>query len=182
MKHHFGYLPGRRWCPSCQDAVLVVDPRMTVDEFPHCGGCGSMITLPLPAPKADPIPTGIYTTVRSLVSELVPPNEGTTMTAYLVRLKTDRKLVGLFVAEDPKDLWTYVDEYCDVSACEYQDLFGGGMYYGKAGAPSVPTVREDHPEAREKMPDWFSGATMTDDWAILFETNLGEKRWKDCPA
>ena len=56
MKYHFGYLPGRRRCPSCKDAVLVVDPKMTVDEFPHCGACGSMITLPLPIPRADPVP------------------------------------------------------------------------------------------------------------------------------
>ena len=56
MRYHFGYLPGRRWCPVCKDAVLVVDPKMTVDEFPHCGGCGSMVTLPLPIPRADPVP------------------------------------------------------------------------------------------------------------------------------
>ena len=106
----------------------------------------------------------------------------TDMPTYLVRLKANRELVGLFNADDPNDLWTYVDECCDISDCEYLPLPRGGMYHSGAGAPDVPTVWRDQPGTVEKMPDWFSGATMTDNWAEVFESEKGEKGWQDAPA
>jgi len=104
------------------------------------------------------------------------------MPTYLVRLKANRELVGLFDTADPKSLWDYVDECCDISDCEYVQLPRGGIYHESAGAPDVPTVFRDEPGTGEKMPDWFSGATMTDNWASVFESEDGEKGWKDCPA
>ena len=104
------------------------------------------------------------------------------MPAYVVRLKANRELVGLFVAADPKDLWTYVDECGDISDCEYVKLPHGGMYHQGGGAPDVPTVYRDEPGTVEKMPDWFSDATMTDGWANVFESEDGENGWRDAPA
>ena len=65
------------------------------------------------------------------------------MTAYLVRLKENAELVGLFVSPGPEDLWDYVDECCDPYACEFVALPPGGLYLHNAGAPTVPTIIAD---------------------------------------
>lgn len=100
------------------------------------------------------------------------------MGAYLVRLKTTRELVGLFVAPTARELWRYVDECCDTCDCEYVPLPAGGMYHSEAGAPDVPTIYKDEPGTREKMPNWFAGATMSDQWLDVFEGEKGEKGWR----
>jgi hypothetical protein len=41
-----------------------------------------------------------------------------TMPAYLVRLRANRDLVGIFVADDPEELEFVVYECTDVEACE----------------------------------------------------------------
>lgn len=101
------------------------------------------------------------------------------MSAYLVRLKSTRELVGLFVSDQPDDLWMLVDECCDPGSCEYKRLPRGGMYYERAGAPDVPTVYQDEPGTGEKTPDWFAGVALSDHWHDVFETEEGEKGWKD---
>ena len=104
------------------------------------------------------------------------------MSAYLLRLKTTRQLVGLFVSDEPKGLRDIADLYSDISSCQYKKLPLGGMHYAGSSAPTVPTVYVDDPEARAKMPDWFSRAEMTDNWKSMFEREYGEKGWEDCPA
>lgn len=102
------------------------------------------------------------------------------MHAYVVRLKADRELVGVFVVDEPEDLHLLIDECCDAGACEYLTLPPGGLYHS-ADAPDVPTIYDPDQEATgEKMPDWFAGATMTDHWNEVFTTDGGESGdWRD---
>jgi hypothetical protein len=100
------------------------------------------------------------------------------MSAYLVRLKSNRELVGLFVSDSTDDLCLLIDECCDPSDCEYKPLPRGGIYYEKAGAPDISTIYRDEPGTGEKMPDWFAGATLSDHWYGIFESERGEKGWK----
>jgi hypothetical protein len=94
---------------------------------------------------------------------------------YLVRLRSNQELVGLFVSPDEESLWDFVDECTDPFVCEYIELSNGGLYLSDAGAPRVPTV-ERYPTEEEKIPDWFAGATLSELWIDAFYTDRAA--WK----
>jgi hypothetical protein len=98
------------------------------------------------------------------------------MHAYLVRLKENAELVGLFVSPNTRKLWDYVDECCSPVACEYVALPPGGLYLHKAGAATVPTTID--PDSNDGGPDWFSGATLSQLWHEIFFGGRGEPKWK----
>ena len=98
------------------------------------------------------------------------------MRAYLVRLKKNAELVGLFVSPSVNDLWNYVDECCPPFACEFLRLRPGGLYMDQAGAAKVPTVITD-PEDDSLYPDWFAGAVISEFWLDIFYGS-GDLKWK----
>ena len=89
------------------------------------------------------------------------------MNAYLVRLKSNQELVGLFLSPDEEGLWEYVDECTDPDACEFIELPPGSLFHFERGAPRVPTI-ERYPEDDEKIPDWFAGAILSELWLDAF--------------
>jgi len=92
--------------------------------------------------------------------------------AYLVRLKENREIVGIFVAER-SSLDIAIDECCDPGACEYVKLSMGGIYKDNGGAPAVPHAFNE--EYDNPPPDWFSGATISEFWHGAF---FEESTWK----
>jgi hypothetical protein len=99
------------------------------------------------------------------------------MRAYLVRLKKNAELVGLFVSPSVSELWNYVDECCPPDATEFLRLPPGGIYLPKAGAARIPTIIPD-PDDDESYPDWFSGAVLSDLWLDIFYDEPGYRKWK----
>jgi hypothetical protein len=99
------------------------------------------------------------------------------MNTYLVRLKRDRELVGLFVSPSRKDLWDFVDECTESGECEYLELPPGGFYFPQAGAPVVPTLT-CVPEVEDSFPDWFAGAVLSELWDPIFYTGDHEGEWQ----
>jgi len=89
------------------------------------------------------------------------------METYLVRLKANKELVGLFVSPSKEDLWHFVDECCDPFVCEFLRLPPGGIYRSESGAPRVPTL-DRYPEDDKSIPDWFAGATLSELWLHAF--------------
>lgn len=98
------------------------------------------------------------------------------MDAYLVRLKKNAELVGLFVSPSPAKLWDFVDECCPPADCEYLRLPPGGIYLDETGAATVPTVID--PESCDPGPNWFSGATVSDLWIDIFYRDSDELAWQ----
>jgi hypothetical protein len=93
------------------------------------------------------------------------------MRAYIVRLKDGAELVGIFVSPSVDTLWRYVDECCDPYECEFLRLPPGGLYLGKPGAASIPTIIEDL-EDNKLYPDWFAGAVVSELWLDIFYDDL----------
>ena len=99
------------------------------------------------------------------------------MPAYLVRLKKNAELVGLFVSPTEDMLWEFVDECCDPYECEYVKLPPGGIYLDSAGAATVPTNIE-YPVDDRHIPDWFAGATVSELWLDIFHSSERGPKWK----
>jgi hypothetical protein len=95
---------------------------------------------------------------------------------YLVRLKKNKELVGLFVSPNLDDLWELVDECCSPLECEYVALRAGGVYLSNAGAPKVPTALDA--EGSDPGPDWFAGATVSELWHNVFYGEPDAQKWK----
>ena len=92
------------------------------------------------------------------------------MNTYLVRLKDDHELVGLFVSANDKSLWRVIDEVCDTDLCEFLELPAGAIYLPEAGAPSVPTT------TRKATPvDFFAAAVISEGWHEAFHE---EAEWQ----
>jgi hypothetical protein len=89
--------------------------------------------------------------------------------AYLVRLKKNKEVVGLFVSPSSDNLWEFVDECCPPVDCEYLMLPPGGLYLSAAGAAAIPTAIDA--EGDEPDPDFFSGATVSELWLDHFYDN-----------
>jgi hypothetical protein len=97
--------------------------------------------------------------------------------AYLVRLKKNKEVVGLFVSPSSDNLWEFVDECCPPVDCEYLMLPPGGLYLSAAGAAAIPTAIDA--EGDEPDPDFFSGATVSELWLDHFYDNeRGQLKWK----
>jgi hypothetical protein len=105
----------------------------------------------------------------------------TSMTAYLVRLKKNAELVGLFVSPSDDMLWDFVDECCDPYECEFVRLPAGGVYLSEAGAPAVPTSIEFPVDDRD-IPDWFAGATLSELWLDVFYSKECGPYWQAIEA
>jgi hypothetical protein len=99
------------------------------------------------------------------------------MNAYLVRLKKNAELVGMFVSPSDEMLWEFVDECCDGDECEFVRLPTGGLYLADAGAPAVPT-KVEYPEDDRDIPDWFAGATLSELWIDLFFSKRRSAEWQ----
>ena len=99
------------------------------------------------------------------------------MSAFLVRLKKNAELVGIFVSPTVSQLWEFVDECCPPDATEFLRLPPGGIYLCEAGAPKVPTIIPD-PEVDDSYPDWFSGAVVSDLWLDIFYDERRNLKWK----
>jgi len=99
------------------------------------------------------------------------------MTAYLVRLKKNAELVGLFVSPTGDMLWEFIDECCDPYECEFVKLPPGSLYLHQAGAPTVPTLIPD-PEQEDSYPDGFSGSIVSELWLGIFHGGHGELEWQ----
>lgn len=97
------------------------------------------------------------------------------MEIYVVRLSSNKELVGLFAAPSTDRLWEYVDECCDVDSCEFTQLGPGGLYLSDAGAPRVPTIKR-YPTDEKDIPDWFAGATLSELWTDVFFCDDAEWR------
>jgi hypothetical protein len=96
--------------------------------------------------------------------------------AYLVRLKKNKELVGLFVSPSTDELWEFVDECCSPLECEYVWLRTGGIYLSQAGAATVPTAID--PESSDPGPDWFANATVSELWHEIFFVEPDATKWK----
>lgn len=98
------------------------------------------------------------------------------MRAYLVRLKKNAEIVGVFVSPSVNELRIYVDECCDPFVCEFLTLPPGGIYMSESGAAKVPTVITD-PEDDSLYPDWFTGAVISELWLDIFY-GPDDLKWK----
>ena len=97
------------------------------------------------------------------------------MRAYVVRLKRDAELVGIFVSPSAEQLWDFVDECTNPFVCEYVALPPGGVYWSQAGAAKVPTLISD-PEDDSLYPDFFTGGTISELWMDIFYGS-GKVKW-----
>jgi len=89
------------------------------------------------------------------------------MQVYLVRLRKNKELVGIFASPSSTRLWEFVDECCDPYVCEFLSLPAGGLYLSESGAPRVPT-RKRYPTDERDIPDWFAGADISELWIHAF--------------
>lgn len=99
------------------------------------------------------------------------------MQAFLVRLKRNQELVGIFLTPTEDELWQYVDEATDVDACECLELPPGGFYFPHSGAPRVPTLICD-PNDESSFPDWFSNALVSELWDDIMYSDKHEPDWR----
>jgi hypothetical protein len=99
------------------------------------------------------------------------------MPAYLVRLKKNSELVGLFVSPSDNMLWEFVDECCDPLECEFTKLPPGGIYLPGAGAPKLPTSIE-YPVDGPEIPDWLAGAVVSELWLDVFYSEEHGPIWQ----
>lgn len=97
------------------------------------------------------------------------------MTVYLVRLKADAELVGIFVSPTDDLLGEFVDECRDPYECEFVELPPGGIYLDSAEAPKVPTNIE-YPV--KDIPDWLAGATLSELWLDIFHSKKRGPKWQ----
>lgn len=89
------------------------------------------------------------------------------MKVFVVRLSSNKELVGLFTSPSLSRLWRFVDEACDPFVCEFVELGPGGLFLPHAGAPRVPTAKR-FPTEEKDIPDWFAGATLSELWMDAF--------------
>lgn len=99
------------------------------------------------------------------------------MTTYLVRLKRNAELVGLFVSPTDDMLGEFVDECCDPYECEFVKLPPGGIFLPSSGAPVVPTKIE-YPEDDQNIPDWFARAVTSELWIDIFYSEKRGPKWR----
>lgn len=95
------------------------------------------------------------------------------MSAYLVRIKEGKDIVGIFVCEGPKMLFDLVDECTSPVECEYTTLPSGGIYW-PGPAVEVPFLRLSSDELEHPGGEF----DFTESWSRkLFD----EAKWKDIP-
>lgn len=85
------------------------------------------------------------------------------MRAYLVRLKKDKELVGIFCC-DLANLPYFIDECTVVSYCEYTPMKQGGIMWTDSGANKVPLVTEEG--TGETEVPMFDGASISESWIM----------------
>ena len=86
------------------------------------------------------------------------------MPAYLVRLRSNRDVVGIFVAFDPDELELVVNECTDVEACEYLEMPDGGIMWTSPAIP-VPIDMGDADDPENEIPDLpWARCSLTEDW------------------
>jgi len=96
------------------------------------------------------------------------------MNAYLVRLQSNKEIVGLFFGPDLEMLIDQIDECTNPYETEFIRLPPGGIYRDDAGAPRVPTAVR-YPVEEADIPNWFDRATLSELWADAF---YDESIWK----
>lgn len=89
------------------------------------------------------------------------------MSAYIVRLEDGHEAVGIFTADNQRDLFWAVDECTDPYSCEYARLPTGGVIWPDRGAWIVEPT---------DAPDDFAGMTLSGSW---WEVVDGQARWKN---
>jgi hypothetical protein len=89
------------------------------------------------------------------------------MSAYFVRLKENKELVGLFVIPATSDLWWAVDECCDPYACEFIAIKYGGIIWDSQGTP----ICDDDESIN------LDGAQFTDSLTTLV-SEAHKRKWK----
>jgi hypothetical protein len=86
------------------------------------------------------------------------------MPAYIVRLRSNRDLVGIFVAFDPDELEFVVNECTDVEACEYLEMPDGGIMWTDPAIP-VPIDPGDSEDPEHEIPELpWARCDLTEDW------------------
>lgn len=109
--------------------------------------------------------------------------------AYLVRLKSNHRIVGFFAVDDEEDLLALVDEDSDPEECEALLLPPGGVMLSSANVPPVPRVftslpvgeDDDEPELEPlNVLEEKNEPMLTSDWqGIINGDEDTESVWKD---
>jgi hypothetical protein len=90
------------------------------------------------------------------------------MPAYLVRLIDTRDIVGVFVADEMRDLLITVEECTNPDACEYVELPTGGiMWTSPAIAVPLSPGSDDPPADAEQLP-WASAELSEAWWSVVY--------------
>ncbi|QTH20802.1 hypothetical protein HRJ34_21135 [Rhizorhabdus wittichii] len=102
------------------------------------------------------------------------------MPTFLVRLNAQQKhprdFVGVFVADNVRDLREYVDECCPTDACEFATLPNGGVFLSGTSLP----IPYDLGESEEG--DFFKSAQVTDSWFRYFVGPDDQAEWEPLEA
>ncbi|WP_353646293.1 hypothetical protein [Mesorhizobium sp. WSM2239] len=105
------------------------------------------------------------------------------MSAYLVRLRDNKEIVGIIVLDSPDDLYDFVDENTDPGLCEYRELPSGGLLWHENDAPRVPSNIEDSDESDDYFARLAETASFSELWmGELFQTDEEESgSWEAIP-
>ncbi|MCR5874381.1 hypothetical protein LRS10_09520 [Phenylobacterium sp. J426] len=99
--------------------------------------------------------------------------EGQRMPNFLVRIIDSKEAVGIFAVSDIDDLFYWIDEVTDVSACEFAEI-GSGSIIWEGPAKAIPVDLDEMPDDNDPTPVldsigehalggmWFNGLTQTD--------------------
>jgi hypothetical protein len=95
------------------------------------------------------------------------------MPAYLVRLISNRDIVGLFAADDFDNLVVTVDECTDVSACEFLEMPDGGIIWSSPAIPVPIDLGDDESTEIPELP--LQSAELSESWwSVIYCHKDGE--------
>jgi len=93
--------------------------------------------------------------------------------AYLVRKKSSREVVGLFVASSAIVLAALVDEHCDPTLCEYAVAAQGGLI-----VPTPTKAKWPMKAGRSSASTGLEGAVLTQQWEDDLDAQRTFLEWK----
>jgi hypothetical protein len=102
------------------------------------------------------------------------------MPVYVVRMKDDNEIVGIYSADNENDLAEFVDESVTPMECEYLVLPDGGFYLDGGAQPIPRDVGED-----EEV-EFFAKSSFTDSWDRIFlgtdpDDGAADHNWRALP-
>lgn len=106
----------------------------------------------------------------------------TNLTVYVVRLKKDEEIVGIFACQRG-DLPWLVDECADVDKCEYASIGAGAILWEgrttiKAPFPQSKDPIENEDLMEETFTNLFKDASLSESWAARLCGHTRKLKWR----